>query len=103
MGIKVHLSTAFYLETNRHSEIANQKIERYFYTFINYYHDDWSKKLAMTKFAANKNELASTKLSPFFVFQNLHPRISFDIVDFFNVNISKQIHKQKTLNIFGNI
>lgn len=47
----------------------------------------------MVKFAINNNKSAFIKLSPFFVFKNLHLYINFDIVDFFNANTCKQIYK----------
>ena len=34
--IKVNLSIVFYLETNKQSKIANQKIEKHFHVFVNY-------------------------------------------------------------------
>ena len=36
LDISTSLSTLFYLETDRQSEIANQEIERHFCTFVNY-------------------------------------------------------------------
>ena len=73
LGIKVNLSNAFHPETDRQSKIANQEMERYLRTFVNYQQDDWSEKLAMAKFAANNNQSASTKLSPFFATKDFHP------------------------------
>ncbi len=35
-GIKANLSTTFYLETNKQSEVTNQEIERHLCTFVNY-------------------------------------------------------------------
>ena len=103
LSIKINLSTTFYLKTDRQSEIANQEIERDFCTFINYHQDDWSKKLAMTKFAANNNKLASTKLFSFFATKNFYPCISFDIIDLSDISTRERIFKQKALNIFGKI
>lgn len=103
LDIKVHLSTAFHPETDEHREIVNQEMEKHLCTFVNYQRDDWSAKLAMAKFAANNNELASIKLFPFFASKDLHSCISFDIVDLSNANTCKRIHKQKALDIFGNM
>ncbi len=36
LDISANLSTSFHLETDGQSEIANQEIERYLYTFVNY-------------------------------------------------------------------
>lgn len=51
------------------------------------------KKLAISEFVANNNELASTNLFLFFAFKDLHLYIRFDIVDLSNASIHKQIHK----------
>ena len=103
LGIKVNLSTAFHPETDGHSEIANQEMERHLRTFVNYQQDDWSDKLAMAEFAANNNESASTKLSPFFATKGLHPRMSFDIVELSDTSTRERILKQKALDISGNM
>lgn len=47
----------------------------------------------MAEFADNNNELISTKLTPFFIFKNLYPNISFDIVEFFDANTYERIFK----------
>ena len=91
LGIKVNLSTAFHPETDGQSENANQEMERHLCTFVNYQQDDWPKKLAMAEFAANNNESASIKLSPFFATKGLHPRISFDKVELSDDNTCKRI------------
>ena len=103
IGIKFNLSTAFYPETDGHSEIANQEMERHICIFVKYQQDDWSKKLAMAEFAANNNESAFTKLSPFFASKGLHPYMRFDIVDLFDASSRERIHKQKALDISGNM
>ena len=99
LGIKVNLSTAFHPETDGQSEIANQEMERHLRTFVNYQQDDWSEKLAMAEFAANNNQSASTKLSPFFATKGFHPRMSFDIVDLSDTSTRERILKQKALDI----
>lgn len=53
----------------------------------------------MAKFATNKNELASIKLSPFFAVKGFYLHISFNIVNFSNTSICEQIFKHKTLDI----
>ena len=57
----------------------------------------------MAEFAANNNESASTKLCLFFASKDLHPHMSFDIVDLSNASIHERIHKQNPLNISRNI
>ena len=103
LGIKANLSILFHPKTDEQSEIANQEIKSYLYTFVNYQQDDWSEKFAIAKFAANNNVLASTKLFPFFVTKSLYPNMSFDIIELSNTNICEQIFQQKTLDISGNM
>ena len=103
LGIKVNLSTAFHPETDGQSENANQEMERHLCTFVNYQQDDWPEKLAMAKFAANNNESASTKLSPFFATKGLHPCMSFDKVELSDASTRKRILNQKALDISGNM
>lgn len=92
-GIIANLSTTFHLETDGQNEILNQEMERYLYIFVNYQQDDWSEKLVMTEFVANKNESASTKLSSFFAIKDLYPLISFDIIEVFDTNTRERIFK----------
>ena len=53
----------------------------------------------MAEFAANNNDFLSTKLSLFFTSRDLHPQMSFDVVDFSDISIYKQINKKKVINI----
>lgn len=78
-------------------------MKKYFFIFINYQQNDWSKKLAIIEFAANNNKLIFSKQSLFITFKAFHPYISFNIVDFFNANTYKQIYKDKTWDNFRNI
>ena len=45
----------------------------------------------MAEFAANNNESASTKLSPFFAIKSLHPYMSFDKAELSDTSICKRI------------
>ena len=90
---------AFHPEIDRQSEIVNQEIKRHLRTFVNYQQDDWLRKLAMLKFAANNNESTSTKLSPFFATKGFYPRISFNKVELSNASTCKRIFNQNALDI----
>ncbi len=57
----------------------------------------------MAEFAANNNQSAFTKLSPFFATKGLHFCISFDIIELFDTSICERIFKQKVLDISGNL
>lgn len=47
----------------------------------------------MIEFRTNNNKLALTKLYPLFSTKDLHPYMSFDIVDLSNSNTCEQIFK----------
>ena len=53
----------------------------------------------MTKFVANNNKSAFTKLFPFFATKSFYPYISFVMVDLSNTSTREQILKQKALDI----
>lgn len=57
----------------------------------------------MAECAANNNESASNKSFPFFATKDLHPRMSFNIVEISNTSTCERIFKQKTLDTSGNI
>ena len=48
----------------------------------------------MVEFAANNNDSASTKLSPFFASRGLHLRMSFDVVDLSDTTTRERINKK---------
>ena len=98
LGISANLSTSIHPKTDGQSEIANQEMERHLRTFVNYQQDGWSDKLLMAEFAANNNESASTKLSPFFASRDLHPRMSFDVVNLSDTT-RERINKKKAIDI----
>ena len=66
-------------------------MKRHLCTFVNYQFDDWSKKLTMTKFAANNNISASTKLSLFSTIKSLHPCMTLDIVELSDTSTCERI------------
>ena len=68
-------------------------MKKHHWTFINYQQNNWLRKLAIAKFAANNNKSASTKLSSFFTTKDLHPYMSFDKVEFSNASTYKRIFK----------
>ena len=100
LGISANLSTFFYLKTDGQSEIVNQEMEKHLRTFVNYQQNDWVDKLLMAEFAANNNNSLSTRLSLFFASRGLHPRISFDVVDFSDTTTRERINKKKAIDIF---
>ena len=63
-------------------------MERYLRTYVNYQQDDWTKKLALTEFAANNAPSLTTTVSPFFANKGYNPRLSFNLAP----------HKEKSQN-----
>lgn len=71
----------FYIETNKQREISHEEIEKHLCTFVNNQQDDLVDKLHKTKFAANKNDFASTKFFLFFTLCSFYQRKNFAIID----------------------
>jgi transposase InsO family protein len=47
LGIKLKLSTAYHLQTDRQTEIANQYLDQRLRPFVNYFQDNWTELLPM--------------------------------------------------------
>lgn len=91
MGIKVYLSTAFYLITDEQSEIANLNIKKHFCNSVNCQQNNRLEELTIIKFTANNNKSVFTKLFLFFAIRTLYLSISFNIVKLSNIKTSEQI------------
>ena len=65
LGIKMKLSTLFYLQTDNQTEKINQKLEQYLQFFIDYKQKNWLEWLAMIEFAVNNKIYSATKMSLF--------------------------------------
>ena len=103
LNIVSKLSTAFHLEIDDQSEIANQKMKRYIRTFCNSHQNNWDEILSMTKFAIIECHSIITKVSSFLITKNFYFRMSFDIVDFSTIITRERILKCKTVDIFSEI
>ena len=66
LGITVKLSTAHHPETDGQTERANQELERYLWSHVNYLQDDWAQWLPLAEFAANNAVSESSRMTPFF-------------------------------------
>jgi hypothetical protein len=98
LKIDVKLSTAFHLETDDQSEIANQEMKRYLRSYCNYQQNDWSKWLFMTEFAFNAAISAFTELSAFMTNYGFESRMSFDLVST-EKSARERILNKKTFDI----
>ena len=77
LGIKRHLSTAFYPQTNRQTKRQNSTIEAYLRAFVNFEQNDWVKFLPMAKFAYNNAKNASTSYTSFDLNCEYYPYVSY--------------------------
>jgi hypothetical protein len=78
LGTKIKLSTAFYLQTDRQTENANQYIDQRLCLFANHYQDNWSDLIYIVDFAAVALPHDSTGLSLFMTEMGYEPHTSFD-------------------------
>lgn len=67
-------STAYHPQTDGQTEQTNQTLETYLRHFSSHRQDDWAEWLPVAEFCFNNSTSASTKLTPFFAWQGLHPR-----------------------------
>ena len=79
LGIENKISTAFYSQTNRQTEMVNQELEQYLRMFIDYRQEQWPDWLEMTKFVYNNKVYSSTKTLPFKTNYEQDPRIGFEV------------------------
>lgn len=77
LGVKRKLSTAYHPETDGQSENTNQWIEQFLRMFINYDQKNWDELLPIAEWAARANEHDTIGISPFFLNNGYHPRMSF--------------------------
>lgn len=78
LGISLKLSTAYHPETDGQSENANQGLEQYLRSYVNYLQDDWVNWLPMAEFAINNHQSESTKVTPFYAVYGQHPRMGHE-------------------------
>ena len=79
LEIENKISTAFYSQTNRQTEMVNQELEQYLRMFIDYRQEQWPDWLEMTKFVYNNKVYSSTKTLPFKTNYEQDPRIGFEV------------------------
>ena len=79
LGITVKLSTAYHPETNSQTERANQELECYLRSRVNYFQDDWVQWLPLAEFAANNAVSKSSRMTLFFANKSFYSRLSLDL------------------------
>src|SRR5260370_11894564 len=76
--MRLHFTSGYHLEGDRQTECANQVLEQYLWTYMNYQQDDWATLLPMAKFAYNNAMNATMGVSPFFANKGYHPEFTAD-------------------------
>ena len=77
LGIKLRLSTTFYLQPNGQTERQNSTIEVYLRALVHFEKNDWARLLPITEFAYNNAKNASTGFTPFKLKCGYHPQVSY--------------------------
>ncbi|MBW0510611.1 hypothetical protein O181_050326 [Austropuccinia psidii MF-1] len=78
LKISRDLSTAYYPETDGHTEMANHILEQYLCMYVSYHKHYWNTWLPLPEFSYNTSDHSSTKQSPFFTVYGIDP--NFDSV-----------------------
>src|SRR5258706_5461269 len=77
--MRLHFTLGYHLEGDGQTECANQVLEQYLWTYMNYQQDDWATLLLMAKFAYNNAMNVTTGVSPFFTNKGYHPEFTADL------------------------
>src|SRR5260221_3199213 len=79
LWMRLHFTSGYHPEGDRQTEHANQVLEQYLWTYMNYQQDDWAMLLPMAEFAYNNTTNTMTGVSPFFANKGYHPEFTADL------------------------
>src|SRR6266436_10224235 len=79
LQMRLHFTLGYHLEGDGQTECANQVLEQYLWTYMNYQQDNWAMLLLMAEFAYNNAMNMMTGVSPFFVNKGYHPEFTVDL------------------------
>src|SRR5260221_7371952 len=79
LQMRLHFTSGYHPEGDRQTEHANQVLEQYLRTYMNYQQDDWAMLLPMAEFAYNNTTNTMTGVSPFFANKGYHPEFTADL------------------------
>src|SRR6266478_1188606 len=79
LWMRLHFTLGYHPEGDGQTEHANQVLEQYLWTYMNYQQDDWATLLPMAEFAYNNATNMTTGVSPFFVNKGYHPEFTADL------------------------
>ena len=78
LGVKLKLSTAHHLQTDRQTEIMNQYLDQRLRPFVNYYQNNWSELTPMMDYAQLTLPYSSIKMSLYELIHGCPLRTSFN-------------------------
>ena len=76
LGIKLHFSSAYHLESDGQTEWVNQPIKHFLCIYAGLEQDSWTKWLPMVEFTYNNAVHSATQLSPFQCLYGQNPVMS---------------------------
>src|SRR5260370_14488447 len=79
LRMRLHFTSGYHLEGDGQTEHANQVLEQYLWTYMNYQQDDWAMLLPMAKFAYNNAMNMTMGVSTFFMNKGHHPDFTADL------------------------
>jgi len=74
LGVKRHMSMAYYPQTDGQTERPNQVLEGYLRTFVNYDHNDWYQLLPLAEHEYNNSPTNTHKMTKFIANYGYHPQ-----------------------------
>src|SRR6266446_967465 len=79
LRMRLHFTSGYHPEGDGQTERANQVLEQYLQTYMNYQQDDWATLLPMAEFAYNNTMNVTTGVSTFFANKGYHPEFTADL------------------------
>src|SRR5258707_14332835 len=76
LSMKLHFTSGYHLEGDGKMEQINQVLEQYLWAYTNYQQDNWAPLLPLAEFAYNNAVSATSGVSPFYLINGYHMRIS---------------------------
>jgi len=74
--MRLHFTSGYHPEGDRHTECMNQMLKQYLCVYCNYQQDNWSELLSLMEFAYNNALSATTGVSSFFANKGYYPNIT---------------------------
>jgi len=86
LNVTINLSSSFHPQSDGQTERVNQILEQFLRLNCDYMQDDWVNLLPFAEFAYNNSQHSSTKMSPFFANNGVHPIALPDQININNCN-----------------